>query len=234
MRACKRSGWLFLGVALGALQVWQWPRAVGAQPGDSHWFSESAANEAAVLGALRPVLRATGKVARVYFSAYCPPGENDPVVFPKLETLAPSQGATGLMAVREIFRDAKNVSSVEEPAGVIRVSIGVVPKSLLATPIATLKLNADAQYTDLLAVQSVLGAPEVRSAMGRLQIRVSNKPIITGVNPVDERYPHMPVRMLNVTMDQALDEVARTFKTIVTYGACVNSNLIEVRETGEL
>ncbi|MGC2405114.1 MAG: hypothetical protein WA431_01755, partial [Candidatus Cybelea sp.] len=36
--------------------------------------------------------------------------------------------------------------------------------------------------------------------------------------------PHLPELMQNVTLDEQLDAVARTFKGIVTYGVCVQPN----------
>lgn len=221
---------LFLAIII----FWCWSRDVGAALDESTSHTASAVNERDVIGALRPVLRSSGKVARVYFSAYCPPGEDAPVVFPKIKLLAPPTNVTGLAAVRALFNGSRDVSLAEEPEGIIRVTIGSVPKSLLLTRIATLRLDTAAQYKDLFAVQAIIWAPEVQSAMKKMHIRVSNKPIIASENPADERLPHLPALISNITVDQALDDVAKTFRTVVVYGACANSDLIEVRETGSI
>jgi hypothetical protein len=39
-----------------------------------------------------------------------------------------------------------------------------------------------------------------------------------------EGLPHLPETIQNMTVDQALDVIARTFKGIVIYGECARSN----------
>lgn len=47
------------------------------------------------------------------------------------------------------------------------------------------------------------------------------------LQPADD-LPHLPAEILNVTMDQALDMIARTWGVIVFYGACAAPSTYEV------
>jgi hypothetical protein len=47
-----------------------------------------------------------------------------------------------------------------------------------------------------------------------------------------EGLPHLPSTMTNVTMDKALDMVARTFRGVVIYGACTEPHLYRIDFTG--
>jgi hypothetical protein len=234
MRALLRAAcaWPFLPFVILLVDLCAWSPAEGAPPSDSHWFVNSKNNEGAVLGYMRPALKSAGKAGRVYFRAYCPPGDTDPVVFPKVHIVPAPKGSSGLAAVQGMFRHNKYISVTEDAGGIIRVKIGRVSEFVLRTPIPKLAFDPESQYTDLFAIYAIERATEVKSAMDTLKIRLPNRPTIAGINPPDEKLPHLPAVISNVTMDQALDEVARTFHTIVLYGTCVNSNLYEIRTTG--
>ena len=201
----------------------------GTPRGESQSYIRSHKNEEELLGYLRPILRSSGLAARVYFSGYCPPEPGDPVVFPKLNVLPPAESASGMAAAQQVFRKARGVSVTTDVNGIIRITIGKVSKNILKTRISKLTFDPRSQYTDIFAIQAIQGAQEVQSAMGRLRLRLSTKPTIAGVNPPLEGLPHIPAFMSDVSMDQALDYVASAFHSIVFFGACVNSNLYEIR-----
>jgi hypothetical protein len=102
----------------------------------------------------------------------------------------------------------------------LRITIGSVSTAILQTRIPALTLNSYEQYSAPSAVLAIENAPEVYAARRSLHLGVpwGIRDIIVG-GPV-EGAPHLPRVMQNVTVDEALDSVARTFKGIVMYGVC--------------
>jgi hypothetical protein len=183
-------------------------------------LSEGERNENAVLKHLWPTLRSAGKTGRIYFRADCRSGDNYPPTFPKVDVQSPSKGETGLAAVREIFRKDRSISVEEEEHGIIRINFDKIPKEILNTKISLLTFEPDAQYNYFLAFAAIENAEEVRAAMSKLGMSVAPRPIIMPTVQPAEELPHLPPSMVNLTMDQALDSVARTFGGIVLYEIC--------------
>ena len=179
---------------------------------------------------LWPVLASAGKTGRVYYEAICPPTEEYPLAFPRMELRPPLTNATDLAAVRSIFREEKGILVAEDPVGVIRVRIGKVPDAILRTRISTLSLNPIEQYNSYSAILAIENAPEVRSAMEKLHLVVPVRPINMPVVWPADGLPHLPPELSNVTMDQALDMVARTWGSILFYGACTGPDTYEISE----
>ena len=183
---------------------------------------------ATLRGYLWPMLASAGKTGRIYYEAICPPTKDYPLAFPRIEMRPPLTNAADLAAVRSIFREEKGVMVAEGPPGIIRVRIGRVPDAILRTRIPTLTLNPIEQYNSLPAIWAIENAPEVRSATEELHlvvpVRVTNMPV---VRPA-EGLPHLPPELSNVTMDQALDMVARTWGGVVFYGACTEPGTYEI------
>jgi hypothetical protein len=181
--------------------------------------------ENAVVGYLRPALKYVGGSARMYYAGECRAAEYDTsghlqLLFPAVHLQSPPPTATGMDAVSQIFRDDPNVTVMQDRSGMVRITIGSASTAVLQTKIRALNLDSAEQYTPQLAVlPAILGAPEVYAAERRLNVFLNNG-IIDIVSGPREGAPHLPNIMHDVTVDQALDSVARTFKGIVTYGIC--------------
>ena len=185
------------------------------------------------IGAVRryllPVLASAGKTGRVYYEASCPRVKDYPLAFPRMEVCPPLTNATDLAAVRSVFREEKGVLVSEDSSGTIRVRIGRVSDAILQTRISILKLTPIDQYNFLPAIGAIESAPEVQSARERLHIVLPMR--VIGSMPVmrpAEGLPHLPPELSNVTMDQALDMVARTWGRIAFYGACAEPGTYEI------
>ena len=183
---------------------------------------------ASVRGYLSPALASAGKAGRIYYEAACPPSEYSHLALPQIEVRPPLANATGLAAVRSIFGDAKDVLVVEDSLGIVRVRIGKFPDAILRTRISTLRLKPMEQYDTFLAILALQNAPEVRSAMKELHVVVPAIPFIMPAVMPAEGLPHIPPELKNVTMDQALDIVAKTWGNIVAYGACTEPGTYEI------
>jgi hypothetical protein len=141
-------------------------------------------------------------------------------LFPAVFLQLSSAGVTGLDAIRQIFQDDPNVTVAQDRSGMIRITIGSVSTAILQTKIQALTLSPDDQYSAPLAVGAVENTPEIRAAERSLGL---SQPL-TGIGPFEGApiagAPHLPKVMQNITVDEALDSVARIFKGIITYGIC--------------
>ncbi len=183
----------------------------------------------AILKYLRPVLSPTRKAGRIYYQAVCPPdAHNYPLMFPKIDVRPPSVAGTELATIRSIFLHAKSVSVTADKTGMVRVRIGKIPDTVLQTRIATLSSTRTA--SSITYLQSVLlkARPEVQSVMATIGVGVPARVYHYGLVQPADGLPHLPAQIADVTMDQALDMVARTWGGIVFYGACTVPGTYEI------
>ena len=184
--------------------------------------------ERAVLKQVVPALRSTNKVGRIYYEASCPPSDLEfPLPFPRVDVLPPLTGATDVDVVRSIFRQTKESWFVEKD-GIIQIRLGKTPSAILRTRIHRLNLNPIAQFNPSGVIDAIANSPEVRSAMAELHVDVPQRIYSMILTPPAEGLPHLPPEISNVTMDQALDMVARTWSGVVLYGACTRIGMYEV------
>jgi len=164
---------------------------------------------------LRPVMKSVGGSARIDYAGVCS-GQNK-LLFPTVDAQPASQGATGITAVRQIFRnDPQATTIVQDKSGMVRITIGNVSTSGLRTRIPVLTFDSASQYNPLSAADAITIALGTYAARHGLQFGMAS----FVVGPPVEGAPHLPPRMQNVTVDDALGSLARTFKGIVLYGSC--------------
>jgi hypothetical protein len=189
-------------------------------------------NERSVLALLGPLLRSSGKAARIYYGTDCQPDSNYPIPFPRLAVRPPRAGIETLSAFQEIFRNSKKIMVTEKKVGVIRISIGHIPHSILRTKISILSLKPTEQYDAQSAIRAIESTIEFREALRKSGLqgvsRVSNQLV---QSPADG-LPRLPSSMTNVTVDDALDEVATTFKIVVVFGYCSSPPTFELTSAG--
>lgn len=181
-------------------------------------------NRDEVLKQLLPVLRAQSKAARISFSSVCS-GETFPFpIFPNVRVI-PTQQRNGLAAVREMFRKDESVAVLQDRSGIIRITIGQPPTALLQTKLRSLNFDAQQQYNGELAVDAVLNAKKVEGAMQELGLEKGVKMIAGSINVPEKGrpLPHLPASIKNMTVDEALDLIAKTFRGIVIYETCSES-----------
>jgi hypothetical protein len=180
-------------------------------------------HEETVLEYLRDVAWSSRKAIRLYYQAKCAPMKGSLVDYsvpmPQFRVQPPSRGKSGLAAVRDIFNHAKGVRIAEKPEGIIRIWLGEVPTEILRTKIHRLILDRQAQYDPSFAIAAIESTKEMNAAMNSLRLTLS--PDVGGsVAPVWKGLPHLPASVNDVTVDQALDMIAKTWGGPVVYGAC--------------
>ena len=197
-------------------------KALCAQPAPKEQpWQESERNETLLVNAVSPVLKSCGMGMRIEYGVTCRTSEDKRglLVFPKVKTQsAPKQGAA-LERIRHVFvRDPRVVVSQQSP-NVILVGIGHVDGALLRTKIARLKLSPTEQYNTFSAESALVRSGEMETALQRLHL--DDAPVVAseGLVRPDKK---LPSSLRNVTIGEALDQIAATFGVISVYGECTN------------
>lgn len=192
--------------------------------------SEGKTNADAVLDSLKPILKSSAKVARIYYLGSCEKEDGYYVAsFPRIRVQSPLGNNTGLTAIRDVFRNDANVKVSEGTDGIIRVVIGKLPVTILDTKISTITFDQDQRYTENLALTRIQGSKEVREAKQAQGIHRDGIPLdMSAIKPAVPGAPRLPASMINLTLDQALDSVAETFRDIVVYGACTEPRIYTI------
>jgi hypothetical protein len=193
-----------LSFALAAASIVSTPASVGV--------------DSAAADYLRPVLNSVGGAARIDYAGTCTGRKK--LVLPTVDVQPTSQGITGVTAVREIFRNDPQVTVTRGHSGMLRVTIGNVSTSALQTKIPALTLDSYSQYSPLSAVAAIAFWLNTYAAEHSMHLGMAAIVIDIIVSGPIPGAPHLPPRMQNVTVDDALDSVARSFKGIVLYGTC--------------
>jgi hypothetical protein len=189
--------------------------------------------EEAVLKRIWPYLRQAGKAGRLYYSVPCAPDTGFPYYpypFPNLYLHMPAEGTTGIDAIRQIFESGKGVVVDENPEGVINIKIGKIPDEILNTKISVINFEPEEQYYDFAAIWAIDRRPEIKSKVDEYSKNGWSTPgswlsgALVG--------PHLPEKLTNLTMDDALDEVAKTFRGIVVFGTCNEKHWYKAYFTG--
>lgn len=176
-----------------------------------------------VMEYLGPALKDRSGIARIFYVTECS-SEGAPLPFPEVNAQAAPRGASGIAAIREIFSKDQNVQVSEGSAGIIRVMIGQLSSSaILQTKIHSLALDQEERYDPVLAVNAILNCKEVEVDMRKLGIEQPLTVTHAGINPFNKNAPHLRSRLVNLTVDQALNLIAKTFKGVVMYEECTEA-----------
>jgi hypothetical protein len=100
---------------------------------------------------------------------------------------------------------------VTEDKGIIRVRIGKVPTDLLRTRLGHVSFDREARYDPNQALGTIIGTNEVQTAMQSLRLTAPWRLGGTLVVPEKDFY-HLPGSISNVTVEQALDTIAKTWE----------------------
>ncbi len=207
-------GFVVLGIALGCRG--QHPKATPQEA-----YIAALQNKEAIVNRLRPLLKRAGRGARINYLGACQDAIPFLVPLPTIPPLAPRNSERIVDTVRALLGHDKNVVVTQEDSRIIRIEMGRVPTAILRTRIAVLALNPKEQYDPWLAIKAIEHSDEVRTAMKTLRVELpsfddsKSFPCRSG-----DESPRLPSSMNNVTVDEALDVIAETFKGIVLYGAC--------------
>lgn len=164
-------------------------------------------------------------IGRFYYESavpVCPADGRATLPIPTLQLGKSAPSANGIAAIREALRGNPCVSVTQDISGMPRIEVGAVPERILWTRISRLSLDSTARFNPDMVVGALFLTREIRDAM-RVEgysepPRSLHPPIIVGTAGL----PQFPAVTVNMTLDQALDSVARTFGGIVIVGNCTH------------
>lgn len=198
-----------------------------ARNGQQESVAASQRSEGAVIKYLQLALAPAGKAARIYFRGSCSARGGAGDLFPVIDAQPPAKGQRGLEGARDIFRKDSDVTVTEGPPGIVRIKFGNVSTDILSTRLTFVKLTQTAQYNPDGpggAIDVIEGTRSVEAAMARLGLRQVPVFYIGAREPALSTLPHLAPSIKDVTLDQALDSIAKTFRGVVTYGECTRPN----------
>lgn len=175
-----------------------------------------------MIDALEPILRQHNKVVRIYFQSESE-FEHDPFWgcrFPRIRLAPASEDKSVIAAVRSIFRRAHDVVVAEERQGVISIIIGAPSGAILKTKFPVLNFTPEEQYNAPLALGAIRAADILQKAEFQIKRGGTPLPCMCLVTQPNDRSPHLPSTVTDMTLDEILDLVALTFRTDISYGEC--------------
>lgn len=179
---------------------------------------------------LWPILEKSKMSAQINYVGECRVNDRFfPPAFPKVTLQLGSAAATGVDEVKELFRNDSNTTVVgTEGDKTVKILIGRVSEQLLETRIVRVHFGQIDQYNPAYAIDELENTREIRNAMHSLQITELSLPNDTMLVQPAEGIPHLPEYLNNITLGQALDVVANTFRGIVMYGECREGGIVHV------
>lgn len=199
--------------------------SVTASPLDTAALPPDEQYEKVFFDYLRPALLKANAACRVYYVVPCNNTDHDfRVPFPNVRVQQSSTQDGVLKSVREIFSSDKQVIVSQKADGIISVNIGQMPRTILQTKIPLLKLKPYEQYDPAWAVMALTGGKVVQAEMRKLGLEQATTTFSLPLNLPTKPAPHLPTVIKNITLDQALDVVAKTFRVAVVFGQCTSGS----------
>jgi hypothetical protein len=183
----------------------------------------SVRNQDTFLRDFGPVLKASGGIGRLYLYSECVGDSKDVLLFPRIAVKAQGKGKTGVAAIRDALSN-KGVIVAERRPGLIGIRIGDVSNDLLRTRIHVIKLKPMERYNYQDAIAAIIGTTEVQAKMRELHMERSPRVIDYPISSPDAKLPHLSASMTDLTMDEALDQVAQVFRGLLIYEVCEGQN----------
>lgn len=176
-------------------------------------------NQRVVVNYLWRVASASDVAIRLYYRGRCSTRADFVIPFPSIKVQPPPKGKTPVAAIREIFERDKNVTVREDANGIIRIWIGKMPTAILQTKISDLTLDEMAQYNPDQAIVVINNTKEVKAAVDLLALKPAWSASSARALPQKE-LPHLPAHLKDMTVEQILDLMAKTWDGPVIFGAC--------------
>src|SRR5438874_12614072 len=132
--------------------------------------------------------------------------------------------STDLSGVSYLFAKSKKVKVTRGSSGQSAVFVGVVSAELLRTRISAVALHPIQRYNPREAIVAIMQTHEVQGKLRGLNLE---RPLTALGGVMQEpitRLPHLPTSLKNVTMEEAMDRVARTFAGVIIYGEWRDAN----------
>jgi hypothetical protein len=185
------------------------------------------------MGGFVKMIASRTNAARVDYMGSCDATSPNRIIRPHVVVKNANSSLHGLGMVQAMLGNTRDVA-VGQSAGVIHVRIGTVDESILHSHIRSVALTPDQRYDPSEAIWALENSSDFQLEMRNRSMRVELMQGGLESFPA-EGEPHLPSTMRNLTVDEVLSEIARTFSGTVVYGECRHSNgqsLIGIRFVG--
>ena len=156
--------------------------------------------------------------ARVDYQGSCDAANPNRIIPPDVVVAKVNTPRRGLSLARAMLANTRD-AAVRESAGIIYVRIGSADTSILQTMIKSLTLTPNQQYDPSEAIWALENSRDIQLELKKRNMRIA----LTqgGLESIPgEGEPHLTSSIRNVTLDEALGEIARKFSGTIVYGEC--------------
>jgi hypothetical protein len=185
---------------------------------------KSGRKDFAARSTMAEVLGKTPFSGSLEYSGDCEDMSQELPVLPTVRVPSEDRNSSALVTLREIFAGDQKMQVTQEAGGAIRMVESGVPQELLDVTIRKLSFNDI--YDPMSAEAMIISAPEVQVFMkahgierGSDRFRSAVRGFRQGPQP---RLPHISEDLYNVTVQQALDHLLKTFPGFWVYQNCLS------------
>jgi len=184
---------------------------------------KSGRKDFAARSTMAEVLAKTPFSGSLEYSGDCDMSQELPVL-PTVRAPLKDRDSSALVTLREIFADDHKMQVKQETGGTIRMVESGVPQELLDVTIRKLSFND--VYDPMSAEAMIISAPEVQVFMKAHGIERGSDRFRRGVRGFrqgpEPGLPHISEDLDNVTVQQALDHLLKTFPGFWVYQNCLS------------
>jgi hypothetical protein len=125
--------------------------------------------------------------------------------------------SSDLAQVSYLFAKSKKVTISRGRSGQFRIFVGDVSDELLRTKINLVSFGPTERYNAIDAIIAITQTKEIQAKLRELGLEQPLTFCPGASQEPNRRVPHLPVSVKNVTMEEALDQVAETFDCVIIY-----------------
>jgi hypothetical protein len=185
---------------------------------------KSGRKDFAARSTMADVLGKTPFSGSLEYSGDCDDKSQELPILPTVRVPLKDRESSALVMLREMFADNHKMQVTQETGGMIRMVESDVPKELLDVTIR--KLSFSGIYDPKSAEAMIISASEVQDFMkahgierGSDRFRFAVRGLRQGPEP---GLPHISEDLDNVTVEQALDHLLKTFPGLWVYQNCLS------------
>jgi len=196
--------------------------------------SEPSITEAAQSEVLKQIVEAARSARRgvvLVYSGECRWGDDYSMPLPSLPMESSTDGLKGVASIRALLLRAEQRVSIIETADVVEIRLGHPLETIFNTKISELRLDPFAQYNPALAINAVENSDDVKTALAHAKLHMPARTFNLFVTSPNQRLPHLPPNLRNVTVGYVLGIIAKQFRGAVLYGTCAHTGIIEITFT---
>jgi len=133
------------------------------------------------------------------------------------QTLLTLLKSSDLTKVSSLFAESNKMTVSRGRSGHLRIFVGDVNDELLTTKINRISFAPIERYNAIDAILAIMQTSDVQAKLSKLGVEQPVTVYPGARQEPNRRVPHLPVSLKNVTLEEALDQVAETFGCVIIY-----------------